>query len=125
HHVCKEAMDKFGQKAHGCCCTGHKCKEKIIEKNKKEAKSRNPDDYKVVETRPFKLKNHPPRRSYQTIDLRNVFGQIPELIAIQKVQDRNNCFVIKAFVKKTAEDRKADRKAKKEEKKINNKKKRK
>lgn len=26
HYACKEVMDKYGDKAAGCCCTGHECK---------------------------------------------------------------------------------------------------
>ena len=28
HHVCQEVLDKYGGKSMGCCCTGHKCKDK-------------------------------------------------------------------------------------------------
>lgn len=28
HYACQEQLDKYGGKTIGCCCTGHKCKEK-------------------------------------------------------------------------------------------------
>ena len=29
HYACKEIIDKDGDKAVGCCCTGHNCKIEV------------------------------------------------------------------------------------------------
>jgi len=40
HYACKEISEKYGDKAIGCCCTGHECK-----KNKAVGVSQNTKQY--------------------------------------------------------------------------------
>lgn len=68
----------------------------------KEMEKKSIDDYDIVSTPEFKLKDHPSARQIQMIDLRYMFGGIPDLIAIQKVPGKNNKIMVKAFVPKKA-----------------------
>ncbi len=46
----------------------------------------------------FKLKNHPPKRSFIPIDLKRSFGFHPEVIVIVKLPESNNKFVVRAVL---------------------------
>jgi hypothetical protein len=61
------------------------------------------DNYEVVSGRIFKLKDTPAERKFAMIELEQEFGQIPELIAIEKLKGKNNMFVVRAFVPKKEE----------------------
>lgn len=65
----------------------------------KDVKKKDINDYDVVSTPIFKLKDRPERRQIQMIDLRYMFGGLPDLIAVQKVPGQNK-LMIKAFVPK-------------------------
>lgn len=58
-----------------------------------------PDRYMIVGTKPFKLKDRPENRRIQMIDLRN-FGEIPKLIAVEKVLGEHDKFVLRGFIVK-------------------------
>jgi hypothetical protein len=64
----------------------------------------NPEDYQLLETKPFKLKDHPANRKFQLINMRLNFGTLPEMIAVSKVPGQNNKFVVQAFVPKKREE---------------------
>lgn len=68
-------------------------------KSNSKAPERNPEDYDLVTSEPFKLKDKP-QRQYQMIDLVKQFGKVPEVIIVEKVKGMNNTLVVKAFVKK-------------------------
>lgn len=58
-----------------------------------------PSDYEMVSTRQFKLKDNPNDRRFQIVNLEN-FGEVPKIIAVEKVRGQNNKFVVKGFIKK-------------------------
>lgn len=60
------------------------------------------EDYTMVGTKPFKLKDKPGRR-VQIIPLKNEFGKMPEIIAIEKYPGSNNSFLVRAFFPKKKE----------------------
>lgn len=60
----------------------------------------NPDDFEIQTTPVFKLKDYPLNRAFQLINLKTVFGKVPEIIAIGKVRGFNNKLVVQAFIKK-------------------------
>ena len=53
---------------------------------------------RILGTMPFKLKDYPQNRSFKFIHLKDMFGVVPETIAVAKVPGENNKFVVKAFV---------------------------
>lgn len=57
------------------------------------------DDFELVGTKPFKLKDRPASRRVQMIDL-SMFGFIPKRIIIEKVVGEHDTFVIRGFVPK-------------------------
>ena len=59
----------------------------------------NMDDYDLVGTKPFKLKDHPENRQRQMIDL-SLFGVVPKRIIVEKVLGEHDTFVIRCFVPK-------------------------
>lgn len=58
------------------------------------------DDFVIVSTPIFKLKDRPKERQSQLIHIEKMFGAVPELIAVQKVQGSNNKIMVKAFIPK-------------------------
>lgn len=69
------------------------------------------DDYTALATKPFKLKDKVGRR-VQIIPLKNEFGKMPEVIAVEKYPGANNTFMVRAFFpkKKKKEEVKTDTK---------------
>lgn len=58
-----------------------------------------PKDFTMVSTKQFKLKDSPNDRRFQIVNLEN-FGEVPKIIAVEKVKGQNNKFVVKGFIKK-------------------------
>lgn len=56
-------------------------------------------DYEVVSTPEFKLKAKI-GKNIRLLDLINDFGEVPKLIAIERVAGKKNTFTFKAFIKK-------------------------
>lgn len=65
----------------------------------------NPDNYDILATPIFKLKDKP-HRLFQVIDLKSQFGKTPELIAVEKVRGANNKLRVRAFIPKDAKSSK-------------------
>lgn len=63
---------------------------------------RNPDDYDLVVSQPFKLKDRPLERRYRVIDFEESYTKKPEVIIIEKVLGKNK-LIVKAFVPKNWE----------------------
>lgn len=63
--------------------------------DKNLAKTKKPQ---VRTTQPFKLKDHPAHRNHQVVPLEKVFGFLPEVIVIEKVQGQNNRLQISAII---------------------------
>lgn len=59
----------------------------------------NMDDYDLVGTKPFKLKDRPQNRRRQMVDL-SMFGVVPKRIIVEKVVGEHDTFVIRCFVPK-------------------------
>ena len=57
-----------------------------------------PNNFKILSTKEFKLKDHPANRVFQLINLKLNFGVIPDIIAVSKVRGQNNKFTVQAFV---------------------------
>lgn len=57
------------------------------------------EDYDALGTKPFKLKDKVGRR-VQIIPLKNEFGKMPEIIAVEKYPGANNTFLVRAFFPK-------------------------
>ena len=57
-------------------------------------------DYEVLSTAEFKLTTKI-GKNIRLLDLINDFGEVPELIAIERVVGKKNTFTFKAFVKKS------------------------
>ena len=53
----------------------------------------------VKNTYPFKLKDKPGRQ-YQPINLKEMFGFVPEVIMIEKLRGENNRFIVRAVLTK-------------------------
>ena len=64
----------------------------MSEESKKEPEIR------VRSTPEFKLKDRPPKRRAQPINLKNQFGFIPEVIIIEKVWGKNNRMIVRAVL---------------------------
>ena len=60
------------------------------------------EDYTALGTKPFKLKDKVGRR-VQIIPLKNEFGKMPEIIAVEKYPGANNTFLVRAFFPKKKE----------------------
>lgn len=56
-----------------------------MSKDKKPKKEEKQPDIRVRSTRDFKLRDNPPNRRVQFINLKQVFGFVPEVIAVEKV----------------------------------------
>lgn len=69
------------------------------------SKPLNPDNYEILATPVFKLKDKP-HRLFQVIDLKAQFGKVPELIAVEKVRGANNKLIVRAFIPKNAKSSK-------------------
>lgn len=67
------------------------------------------EDYDILGTKPFKLKNKP-GRMYQIIDLKSQFGIMPELISVEKVIETNNTFIVRAFIPKKKDKKTKEKK---------------
>jgi len=78
-----------------------------------EEKSKGP---RVRSTKPFKLKDRPVNRQYVTINLKGVFGFVPETLIINKVPGSNNKFSVLAVL--TPEEEKKEAEILKQEKKM-------
>lgn len=61
------------------------------------------DNYDLVGTQPFKLKDRPESRRMQMINL-ELFGKIPKRIIIEKVLGEHDTFVLRAFLPKAVKD---------------------
>ena len=57
------------------------------------------DDFDLVGTKPFKLKDRPANRRMQMIDL-SMFGVAPKRIIIEKVIGEHDTFVVRGFIPK-------------------------
>ena len=57
------------------------------------------DDYEIVTTPEFSLKAKL-GKNIRLLDLENDFGEVPALIALERVIGKKNIFTVKAFVKK-------------------------
>ncbi len=53
---------------------------------------------RIRASRPFKLKDHPETRRSQIIDMRHVFGFLPEFIVIAKMPGVNNHISVVAIL---------------------------
>jgi hypothetical protein len=58
---------------------------------------KDPQEIRVKNTPPFKLKDRPGRQ-YQAIHLKTQFGFIPEVIIIEKVRGSNNALIVRAVL---------------------------
>jgi|GEM_PF-4734992 len=70
------------------------------------SKPLNPDNYDILTTPAFKLKDRPLNRLFQVINLKAQFGKVPELIAVEKVRGVNNKLLVRAFIPKGAKSSK-------------------
>lgn len=55
-------------------------------------------DTPLRSTIPFKLKDRPSSRAWKAFKLKGLFGFIPEIIIISKVQGQNNKFIFSAVL---------------------------
>ena len=67
-------------------------------------------EVRVKTTLPVKLKDKD-KRHYQAYHLKELFGFVPEIIIVEKVQGKNNTFILRAIM--TPEAIKAEDKKKK------------
>ncbi len=67
-------------------------------------------DPRIRASRPFKLKDHPETRRSQILDLKHVFGFLPEFIVVAKMPGQNNHISVVAVL--TEEEEKKEDAAK-------------
>jgi hypothetical protein len=65
-----------------------------------ELKTKKDSPYEIVGTKAVKLKDRPNNRRYVMVNLTDYFGQVPEVVIIEKVFGRNNVIIIKGIIKK-------------------------
>lgn len=53
---------------------------------------------RVRTSKDFRLKDNPPQRRVQFVNLKQVFGFLPEIIAIEKLEGKNNRMVVHAVL---------------------------
>lgn len=70
---------------------------KAVKKLTKKQEAEVPE-IRFKDTAPFKLKNNPPRRRFQGINLKKQFGFVPEIIVIEKLTQGNNLLFVRAVL---------------------------
>lgn len=82
----------------------------------KEKKKKKPE-VRFIDTPPFKLKDKPPKRVFQGINLKKQFGFVPEIIVIEKLPKSNNVLIVRAVMTEEVM-KKHDKHLKEEEKRV-------